>query len=242
MSAKDDRPEFCQQIQTDFAEFERAHYGRMGVKQYRPRFYPPENVEPFDHETATGWRVTVYTMDGHVERIFPFTVRVARVVGGPLGGTAEFRVSDDPGRYWPLLAKFDADCAHDCRPIPHPACGCGIYATSTPADAGTIIRCALANGRPLSSWAQVIAYQVELTGGVYVRGPVTDPRVLAPLKEEGLPGWAECVGASARIVGPILTTSTSAADDLQARGFDAQHVADSPEELAEHLEALAVTT
>lgn len=180
-------------------------------------------------------------MDGHVERIFPFTVRVARVVGGILGGLAECLVSDEPGRYWPLLAEFDADCAHDCRPIPHPTCGCGVYATPTPFDAGTIVRCALANDRALNARAQVIAYQVELTG-VYERGPASDPPAIGPPKEFGLPGWGEYVGGHARIVGPILTVTAAAADDLQVRGFDAQHVADSPEELAEHLESMAVTT
>ncbi|EKA62165.1 hypothetical protein B277_03925 [Janibacter hoylei PVAS-1] len=221
MSTKENRPEFCQRLQDDFSNFERAYYARRGVESgvYRPMFYPADAhpVGPAVSE-RDGWRVSFYTGAGRVGRAYPAHVNVS----GP--DTPDFSSYD-------LVSRRSATCDHECWPMPHPRCGCGVWASATVTDAIHQLR----GARRHPGWerwrldadARFIVYPVRLetvrTSRDSVRGPV------------------ELVGASAQITGPILTVHPGCANDwmLKYRGLEVETVGDHARDLIAHLEAMA---
>lgn len=221
MSTKEDRPEFCQRLQDDFANFERAYYARRGIDSggYRPMFYPPDahRVWPAVPE-RDGWRVSFYVGSGRVGRAYPTHINV----GGP--NTQDLR-------HYDLSPRWDASCSHECWPMPHPACGCGVWASETAVGAAHQLREAMR--RP--TWL----YRYTDTGARFIVYPVrlSTVQILTPPRQ----GPVELVGASAQITGPILTVHPGCGDDwaLKARGLQVELVGERAQDLIAHLEAMA---
>lgn len=227
--------EFCRLIQNDYTEMRNSRYRRDGLEPpEREWAYPPEEVRPFDLESAAGWRVAVYTLDGYIERIFNFRRRLARVRGGLFGVTLELRDYGDDRRRWRFQHEMTADCDHPCWPIPNPSCGCGFYACPSPAEAGLVVRRAIENGRGFDARKVPVVYPVEMRD-VYTTQDIGAGPARGILRQIDSEPWRELIAARARVAGPVLTTSDEAAADLTERGFEAQSVADDAEGLAAYL-------
>lgn len=220
VSTKEDRPEFCQAVQDDFEEFARRRGQLSGAGKY-----PAEKYGALTPK-ATGWRVAIYVDNGRVGRPFPLPAnRPLRVTDMTTRPKPDFTTV-------PLARVQETACGHDCWPVPHPRCGCGIWASTSAAYAAKVVRWSDNVG---SWWLRLPQYPTR-----YIAYPVIahDVRFPAPSPVLGRPG-DELVARKVEISGPILTLDEEVARSIRRAGFKAQQVGTDIRDLQRHLEALA---
>ncbi|WP_433956002.1 hypothetical protein [Janibacter indicus] len=218
--------EFCQAVQDDYEEFARRRGQLSGAGKYPAEKYGA--LTP----VATGWRVCIYVSDGRVGRPFPLPAN------RPLRVTAMTTKPKPDFTTVPLARVQETACGHDCWPIPHPRCGCGIWASTSAAYAAKVVGWS----NNVRSWATKLPQYPTR----YIAYPVIahDVRFPAPSPILGKQG-DELVARKVEISGPILTIDADVTRSLKwqiARtGFKGQQVGTDIRDLQSHLEALAVT-
>lgn len=213
---KEDRHEFCQRLQDDFEKFSAKFWERKSLPAPRVTpLYPAHRNWPTARDRS-GWRVSFYCGRGYVGRAYPTVSNT----GSP--SVNDFSLNE-------LRKRWDARCGHECRPIPHPECGCGVWASETAADASVQLRGALLRPHWFSKYtdagSRFIAYPVRL-------------ETVRILRLRGHP--VELVGASVEVTGPILAVHPDISSDyaLKHRGLDVQVVGETSKDLIRHLEAM----
>lgn len=220
MSAREDRPEYCQRLQDNFEVFAERFFDRRQTPKARrvAPLYPDEShrIKPTEPERS-GWRVSYYLGRGCVGRAYPIHLNIGN------SDTPDFSSHN-------LLRTWDATCSHECWPMPHPMCGCGIWASPTIKSALHQLRGGLRHpgwrGQHPDADSRYIVYPVQLSNVRPWRDSYTGP--------------LELVGASVRVTGPILSVHPNISDDfeLNYRGLDVQVVGETSNDLVRHLEAM----